>query len=261
MNLVSTFWGWISDPAHWHGGTGIPVRLAQQATYCIEALAVAGAIGVTLGLLTGHLHRGGPAVGAIANVGRALPTLGLLVLLAVTSNFGVTSVIPVLIALVILALPQILLNTYEGVRSADPAAVDAARGMGMSGRQMLFRVETPIALPLILQGLRTATFQVVATATVAAYVGIGGLGRFIIDGLASEDYASVVGGAVLVALLALVAEALFALTERLTVSRGLRLVRSGSATMTRAARRSDATRTEKDHARFARRDKMRAGGP
>jgi osmoprotectant transport system permease protein len=231
VNLVSTFWDWITNSAHWHGGSGIPERLLQHATYCLEALAVAAAIGVPLGLLTGHLRRGGAAVGAIANLARAVPTLGLLVFLAVATSFGVTSLIPVLIALVILALPQILLNTYEGVRGADLAAVDAARGMGMSGRQVLARVEAPIALPLILQGLRTAAFQVVATATVAAYVGSGGLGRFIIDGLASEDYASVVGGAVLVALVALVAEALFALAERLAVSPGLRLVRSGSATL------------------------------
>jgi osmoprotectant transport system permease protein len=233
VNLVSTFWGWISAPGHWHGNSGIPERLVEHATYCLEALVIAAAIGVPLGLLTGHLRRGGRAVGALANLARALPTLGLLVLLAVTTNFGVTSLIPVLVTLVVLALPQILLNTYEGVRSADPAAVDAARGMGMSGPQVLIRVEAPIALPLILQGLRTAAFQVVATATIAAYVGIGGLGRFIIDGLASKDYASVVGGAVLVALVALVAEVLFALAERLAVSPGLRLVRSGSATLAR----------------------------
>lgn len=233
MNLVGAFWGWISNPSHWYGSSGIPERSFQQAAYCIEALVVAAAIGVPLGLVTGHLRRGGAAAGALANLARALPTLGLLVLLAVATNFGVTSLIPVLIALIVLALPQILLNTYAGVRSADPGAVDAARGMGMTGWQVLGRVEVPVALPLILGGLRTAAFQVVATATIAAYVGIGGLGRFIIDGLASQTYGSVVGGAVLVALMALIAEALFALVERLAVSPGLRLARSGSAMLGR----------------------------
>jgi osmoprotectant transport system permease protein len=239
MNLLSALWTWITDPSYWHGGSGIPVRLWQQTIYCLGALGLAAGLGLPLGMLTGHLHRGGTATGALANLGRALPTLGLLVLLAVTTNFGVTSVIPVLIALVALALPQILVNTYEGVRSADPAAVDAARGMGMTGRQVLLRVEWPIALPLILQGLRTATFQIVATATIAAYVGIGGLGRFIIDGLASENYGSVAGGAVLVAAMALVAEGLFALAERLAVSPGLRKVRARPAMLGRTSRRSD----------------------
>jgi osmoprotectant transport system permease protein len=226
MNLVNAFFAWVTESSQWHGPSGVPDRLAQHALYCAEAVALAACIGVPIGLLTGHLGRGGPAAGALANLARALPTLGLLVLLAVTTNFGVTSVIPVLIALVALALPQVLLNTYAGVHSADAAAVDAARGMGMSAGQVLVRVEIPFALPLILQGLRTAAIQVVATATVAAYVGIGGLGRFIVDGLAANEDGAVVGGAVLVALLALLTEGLFALAERLLVPRGLRLVRA-----------------------------------
>jgi osmoprotectant transport system permease protein len=233
MNPVNAFLAWVTDGSQWHGSSGVPERLGQHVLYCGEALALAACIGVPLGLLTGHLGRGGPAAGALANLARALPTLGLLVLLAVTTNFGVTSVIPVLIALVALALPQVLLNTYAGVRSADPAAVDAARAMGMSGGQVLVRVEIPFASPLILQGLRTAAIQVVATATVAAYVGIGGLGRFIIDGLAANDDGAVVGGAVLVALLALVTEGLFTLAERLAVPRGLRLVRAAPGSRAR----------------------------
>jgi osmoprotectant transport system permease protein len=235
MNPVNAFLAWVTESSQWHGSTGIPERLAQHALYCGEALVLAACIGLPLGLLTGHLGRGGPAAGALANLARSLPTLGLLVLLAVTTNFGVTSVIPVLIALVALALPQVLLNTYAGVRSADAAAVDAARGMGMSAGQVLVRVEIPLASPLILQGLRTAAIQVVATATVAAYVGIGGLGRFIIDGLAANESGAVVGGAVLVALLALLTEGLFALAQRLAVPRGLRLLRAASG---KAPRRS-----------------------
>jgi osmoprotectant transport system permease protein len=235
MNPVNALLTWVTQRSQWHGTSGVPERLAQHALYCGEALALAAAIGIPLGLITGHLGRGGPSAAALANLARALPTLGLLVLLAVTTNFGVTSVIPVLIALVALALPQVLLNTYAGVRSADPAAVDAARGMGMSAWQVLVRVEVPFALPLILQGLRTAAIQVVATATVAAYVGIGGLGRFIVDGLAANDDGAVVGGAVLVALLALATEGLFALAERLAVPRGLKLVRASPG---RSPRRS-----------------------
>jgi osmoprotectant transport system permease protein len=235
MNPVNAFLAWVTESSQWHGSTGIPERLAQHALYCGEALVLAACIGLPLGLLIGHLGRGVPAAGALANLARSLPTLGLLVLLAVTTNFGVTSVIPVLIALVALALPQVLLNTYAGVRSADAAAVDAARGMGMSAGQVLVRVEIPLASPLILQGLRTAAIQVVATATVAAYVGIGGLGRFIIDGLAANESGAVVGGAVLVALLALLTEGLFALAQRLAVPRGLRLLRAASG---KAPRRS-----------------------
>lgn len=226
MSLLGTFLGWITTAAHWHGPGGIPVRLAQHVLYCAEALGLAGLVAVPLGLLTGHTGRGGLLASTLANLARALPTLGVLTLLAVATSFGVTSTAPVIIALVVLALPQILLNTYEGVRGVDPQVLDGARGMGMTGWQLLARVEVPIAAPLILQGLRTAAFQVVATATIAAYVGVGGLGRFIIDGLAEQDYAAVVGGAVLVAALALLTEAGFGLLARLVLSPGVRAGRS-----------------------------------
>jgi osmoprotectant transport system permease protein len=154
-----------------------------------------------------------------ANAARALPTLGLLVLIVLLVGVGTTW--PVLIPLVALAVPPILVNTYEGVRGVDDDLRDAAYGMGLRGRQVLLRVLVPVALPLILLGLRIAAIQVVATATVAAYVGLGGFGRYIIDGLATKDFPSTIGGAVLVALLALAAQVGFSLLQRAVVSRGV----------------------------------------
>lgn len=130
--------------------------------------------------------------------------------------------LPVMIPLVVLAVPPILVTTYEAVRTVDPAPVDAARGMGMPESGILFRVEVPVALPLILSGLRSAAVQIVSTATIAAYVSLGGLGRYVIDGLYQRNYEKVVGGATLVAVLALITLALFWAVERFTVSPGVR---------------------------------------
>ncbi len=138
---------------------------------------------------------------------------------------GVGTLWPVLIPLIALAIPPILVNTYEGIRGADPDLRDAAYGMGLRGSQVLFRALLPVALPLILLGLRLSAITVVATATVAAYVGLGGLGRYIIDGLATKNYAEVFGGAVLVVLLALAVQAGFTLLNRVIVSPGVRQVR------------------------------------
>jgi osmoprotectant transport system permease protein len=155
----------------------------------------------------------------LANAGRALPTLGVVILVVLGWGIGL---LPVLVALVVLAIPPILVNTYEGVRGVEADLTDAARGMGMTGRQVVLRVEAPVALPLILLGIRIAAIQIVATATVAAYVSLGGLGRFIFDGLARRDYETVVGGAVLSVLLAVLTQVIFILLARVTVSPGLR---------------------------------------
>ncbi|HEY9524119.1 MAG TPA: ABC transporter permease subunit, partial [Thermopolyspora sp.] len=172
-----------------------------------------------LGLLIGHTGRGALGVVVLANAARALPTLGLLVLIVLLVGVGTTW--PVLVPLVALAVPPILVNTYEGVRGVDEDLRDAAYGMGLRGHQVLLRVLVPVALPLILLGLRIAAIQVVATATVASYVGLGGLGRYIIDGLATKDFPSTIGGAVLVALLALTVQVGFTMIQRLIVSRGV----------------------------------------
>lgn len=219
MNLVAEILQWFADPAHWSGRSGVPARLLDHLVYTLQALAVAAVIAVPLGAVIGHTRRGGFLVVGAANGLRALPELGLLTLLVMIVGIGV---LPLTTAMVILAVPPLLAGTYAGVRNADPAVIDAARGMGMREHEVLTKVELPIAVPLVLGGLRTATLQVVATATIGAYIGLSGLGRYLIDGLARNDYTEMAAGAVLVAALALVVEGLLAGLQRLIVSPGLR---------------------------------------
>ncbi|MFE2586040.1 ABC transporter permease [Streptomyces sp. NPDC059378] len=219
MNLLQFVHAFFGDGSHWHGYDGIPTRVLEHLRYSLEALAIAAAIGLPVGLVTGHYGRGGNALALIATAGRALPTFGLLVLVVTWLGFGLG---PVMIPLVVLAVPPILVTTYEAVRSVDPAPVDAARGMGMPEPRILFQVELPVALSLILGGLRSAAVQIVSTATIAAYVGLGGLGRYIIDGLYQRNYEKVVGGATLVAAMALATLAVFWAVGRLAVSPGVR---------------------------------------
>ncbi|MDK1344319.1 ABC transporter permease [Streptomyces sp. 378] len=219
MNVLNFVHAFFSDSAHWHGYDGIPQRLLEHVRYSALALVLAAAIGLPVGLLTGHTGRGGNALAFIATAARALPSFGLLVLIVVLMGFGL---LPVMIPLVVLAVPPILVTTYEAVRTVDPSPVDAARGMGMHESRILFQVELPVALPLILSGLRSAAIQIVSTATIAAYVSLGGLGRYIVDGLYQRDYEKVVGGATLVAVLALVTLALFWVAGRVAVSPGVR---------------------------------------
>ncbi|MGW3956341.1 ABC transporter permease [Streptomyces sp. NPDC004752] len=222
MNVLHFINAFFSDGAHWHGYDGIPTRLGEHLQYSLIALAVAAAIGLPLGLLTGHTGRGGNVLAFIATAARALPSFGLLVLMFVLLGFGL---LPVMIPLVVLAVPPILVTTYEAVRSVDPSPVDAARGMGMAESRILLRVELPVALPLILSGLRSAAIQIVSTATIAAYVSLGGVGRYIVDGLYQHNYEKVVGGASLVAVMALATLAVFWAVARIAVSPGVR--RSG----------------------------------
>jgi osmoprotectant transport system permease protein len=219
LHFVSAFFG---DSAHWHGYDGIPTRLLEHLRYSVTAFVIVAAVGMPAGLLTGHTGRGGNVLAFLATAARALPSFGLLVLMFVLFGFGL---VPVMIPLVVLAVPPILVTTYEAVRSVDPSPVDAARGMGMSESRVLLQVELPVALPVVLGGLRSAAVQIVSTATIAAYVSLGGLGRYIIDGLYQHDYEKVVGGATLVAALALATLALFWAAGRLAVSPGVR--RSG----------------------------------
>ena len=222
MNLadqINQAWNWLTASAHWSGGDGIPHRLLEHLGYSALALAIAALIALPLGALVGHTGRGGFVVVSLANLARAVPTLGLLLLVVTVTSIGLT---PVIIPLIALATPPILVNTFEGIRSVDADIKDAAKGMGMKGPSVLLKAEIPVAMPLILLGLRTAAIQVVATATIAAYAGIGGLGRYIVDGLSRKDYPSVVGGSVLVVLLAIVVQLLFVSIRRAFVSQGLR---------------------------------------
>lgn len=219
MNVLHHIVAFFGENAYWHGYDAIQTRVGEHLGYTLEALALAALIGLPVGLLTGHYGRGGNALSLIATAARALPTFGLLVLMTLLIGFGM---LPVMIPLVVLAVPPILVTTYEAVRSVDRSPVDAARGMGMTEAGILLRVELPVALPLILGGLRSAAIQIVSTATIAAYVSLGGLGRYIVDGLYQRDYEKVVGGATLVAALALATLGLFWAVGRLTVSPGVR---------------------------------------
>ena len=225
LNQLRLIGDWLTSSRQWHGAEGIPQRLLEHLTYSGISLLFAALIGLALGLLVGHTGRGAFAVASVANLARAIPTFGLVVLVVTLAGLSTT---PVLVALVALAVPPILINTFEGVRGVDPAARDAARGVGMTEWQVLLRVEVPMALPLILLGLRIAAIQVVATATVAAYPGLGGLGRFIVDGLSRNDYELVVGGSTVVVVLALVVQIVFTALRRVLVSPGLRVTTSKS---------------------------------
>ena len=220
-----SYFGWLFDPANWTGAGGIPARLVEHLGYVALAMIIALVIALPVGAWVGHTGRGGFLVVGSANALRALPTLGVLILLV--TPFGL-SIIGPLIALVVLAVPPLLAGTYAGVRNVDPAVVDAARGMGMRGGEVLWRVELPNALPLIIGGVRSAVLQVISTATIAAYVGLGGLGRYIFDGLAQRDFPQMIGGSLLVALLAIVVDLLLAALQKVIVSPGLQAApRSG----------------------------------
>ncbi|MET8956556.1 ABC transporter permease [Streptomyces sp. NPDC004393] len=192
---------WLTSASQWSGPDGIAHRLAEHLQYSLLATLIAAAIGLPLGLLIGHTGKGAFIAINLASFGRALPTVGLVVLVFLA---GGLSMLPVYVALVALAVPAIVTNTYAGMTAVDPDVKDAARGQGMRGHQVLFQVELPLALPLITTGLRLALTQVVATATIAAYVSFGGLGRYVFDGLAQRDLVQVLGGAVLVAVVAVV---------------------------------------------------------
>jgi osmoprotectant transport system permease protein len=219
MSFINVAWNWLRAPAQWHGADGIPVRVLQHLGYSGLSLLIAALIALPLGVLIGHTGRGGFLVVNLANAWRAIPTLGLLILIAVLLDNYLAWLIP----LVVLAIPPILVNAYEGVAGVDPGLRDAARGMGMTGWQSLRKVELPVALPLIMLGLRTGAIFVVATATIAAEIGLGGLGPYILGGLSQSNYAEVAGGAVLVVLLALVVQVIFVILRFLVVPAPLRI--------------------------------------
>ena len=218
MNVVNQVIAWLTDPVHWSGPEGIPVRTLQHVLYSLVATGIAAVIALPIGIFIGHTGRGTLFAVNLTNLGRAIPTLGIIILVFRLAGYGI---VPVLVSLTALAIPPIVTNSYAGVRSVDPEIREAAEGMGMRGRQVLWRAELPVAMPLIMAGIRTSTIQVVATATLAAYVGLGGLGRYLIDGFSQRDLPQVVGGAILVALLSLLTELLLGRLQSLVVSPGL----------------------------------------
>jgi osmoprotectant transport system permease protein len=218
LNVVNEVIAWLTDPAQWSGPEGIPVRTLQHLGYSLLATAIAAAIALPIGVFIGHTGRGALFAVNLTNLGRAIPSLGIIILMFTLVGFGL---VPVLVALIALAVPPIVTNSYIGVRSVDRDVREAAEGMGMRARQVLWRVELPVAMPLIMAGIRTSAVQVVATATLAAFVGLGGLGRYLIDGLAQRDLPQVVGGAILVAVLSLLTELVLGRVQTLVVSDGL----------------------------------------
>ncbi|MGL5930598.1 MAG: ABC transporter permease [Dermatophilaceae bacterium] len=223
--MISSLLSWFTDPASWSGEDGIPSRLLEHLLYTAVVLAVAAAIAIPVGLWVGHSGRGRWLV-TVANSLRAVPTLGFLFVVVlwlgpmIEGELAFT--LPSVVVLVLLAVPPLLAGTYAGVENVDPGVRDAARGVGMTSAQRLWQVELPNALPLMFSGMRAATLQVVATATIAAYVGLGGLGRYLIDGIALSDYPRTAGGALLVAVLAVLLDAVLALVQRRSVSAGIR---------------------------------------
>ncbi|MGW0905210.1 ABC transporter permease [Streptomyces sp. NPDC002853] len=214
MNTISDAWQWLTDSAHWAGDDGIWHRLTQHLVLTVVCLILSCLIALPVAFVLGHLGKGGALAVNISNVGRAVPTFAVLVLLLLTP-IGQWGEGPTVVALVLFAVPPLLTNAYVGMRGVDRSVVQAARGMGMTGRQMLWRVELPLAMPLVLSGVRIAAVQLVATATIAALAGGGGLGRIITAGFNLASTPQVVAGAVLVAVFALIVEGLFEIGERL----------------------------------------------
>jgi osmoprotectant transport system permease protein len=226
MDLISQTMQWFAEPAHWEGPGGIPVRFVEHIVLSGVVVLVGVLIAVPIGLVIGHTRKGAVLAINLANIGRAVPSYALLLVLFPIFGLGFATAFPVLL---LLTVPPIVTNTYVGISEVDPDAVDAGRGMGMRGIQVLTRVEAPLALPFILAGIRIAAVQVVATATLAALVAGGGLGRFIVDGFALQDNGQLIAGGLLVATLALGTERLLAFVERRVTSPGIRLVASPDA--------------------------------
>lgn len=239
MNFFVEAIAWVLDPANWGGPNGIAVRLAQHLAITAVVLGIAAVVALPVGMLIGHTGRGKQAAVMVSGGLRALPTLGVLTLFALWLGIGLRA--PVL-ALVILAIPPLLAGAYAGFESVDRRTVDAARAMGMREGQIAGRVELPIGLPIVVGGIRSATLQIIATATLAAYTADEGLGRFLFEGLKTRDYAEMLGGSLLVIALALVVDGLFALTQRLVVPAGVRFARATHGTA-QASTRSSSRRT------------------
>lgn len=224
MEFLGEVVAWFANPETWSGRNGIPIRLWEHVSLAGAALAVGTLIALPLGLLIGHTGRGALAVVSIANIGRAIPSLGWFGIVFVPAlNLGLgLGFWPSVIALVPLAIPPIVTNTYTGLREVDRDLVEAARGMGMREGQILRKLEIPVALPVILAGIRTSAVQVVATATLAAVIAGGTLGQLILVGINIGDEVQVFGAALLVALLAILTELSFAAIQRAATSPGLR---------------------------------------
>ena len=215
MNYLRQAFSWLTDSSNWSGASGIPARIGEHLLITAIVVGLAAAIAVPVGVLVGHTRRGAAAVGAVTGAARSIPTLGLLTVFGLAFGIGLKA--PVL-ALVILAIPSLLAGTYAGIQAIDPAIPSAAKAVGMSPAQVIGKVEIPLALPVIVGGIRAAVLQVIATATLAAYISDTGLGRYLFSGLKSRDYTQMLGGAFVVILLALLMEVILASLQRAATS-------------------------------------------
>ncbi|HAQ59785.1 MAG TPA: glycine/betaine ABC transporter permease [Microbacterium sp.] len=239
MNLFAETLAWLMNPERWSGSLGIPVAIGQHLGYTFLSVLIAAAVAVPTGWVIGHTGKGREIAVAISGAARAVPSFGLLVLLVLLMGVLQTQA-AALITFVLLGIPSILAGAYAGFEAIDRRAIDAGRAMGMTEWQILWRIEVPLGLPLLVSGLRAATLQIVATVTIAAYVGLGGLGLYIIQGINLNRFDQVLAGAILVATLALVLDALFAISERLVIPRGVLAGRTGGAGPRPAERRRGA---------------------
>jgi osmoprotectant transport system permease protein len=217
MGFLGDVVSWFTTSAHWHGLNGLPHRVGEHVVLSLVAIGITLAIALPVGIALGHRRRGGTLAAAVANTGRAVPSFALMVLALKIFGFGTT---PIYIALVILAIPPMLVNAYVGISEVDTELRDAARGMGMTGWQVLRRVELPLGLPLVMAGIRTGAVQIVATATLAAFIGGGGLGRYIVDGRSVQDNVTVFAGALVVALLSVFTEVGLGAVQKAVTPRG-----------------------------------------
>ena len=226
MELIGEVLGWLTDPAHWTGPNGIPVRVAEHLALSLTALLIACLIALPVGLYAGHTGRGAKAAVNAANLARAIPSLALIglavpITVLIDPQFGF-KVLPTLIAMIVLGVPPILVNAYTGVSEVDRDLTEAASGIGLTARQVLSTIELPLAAGVIVAGMGSAAVQIIATATLGAIFGFGGLGTYLVQGIAQNDDAMLFSGVVLVALLAVSAQAAFALLARVVTPRGLR---------------------------------------
>jgi len=222
VHFLSQLAGWFTNGDHWQGSGGVPHRVIEHLSMSGAAMLAALVLALPVSLVLGHTGRGGFLAINISNIGRAVPSFAILVLGEQVLGIGAK---PAFVALVALAVPPIVTNTYTAIRQVDPDLRDAARGMGMTGGQILRRVEWPVAVPLIFAGIRTAGVQVVATATLAAVIAWGGLGRYIIDGIAQRDHIQVFAGALLVVVLSALTEVGLGTLQRAVTPAGLRKAR------------------------------------
>lgn len=229
MGILADTLAWLTDPTHWSGPNGIPLRLLEHAALSAASLGIALAIALPVGLWIGHTGRWVSVAVNSANLWRALPSLAVIaIVLPITAALDPQAgfkLYPTAVAMVVLGVPPILVNTYAGIHGVDRDLVEAGRGQGMSETQVLARVELPLAIGVLITGIRSGAVQIVATATLGAVFGFGGLGRYLVDGVAQRDTGQIFGGVILVGGLVIGTELLFVAIQRGLAPRGTRIER------------------------------------